>query len=174
MRTVGLERQSLFKKRHNSVLPKEIAPVKQSKEFSMDNKQRHLIYTLYRSKYINNTYKMNSTLQSIYKENLHLQKKIDHIRANGSGFIPKSRRNNSSRSRSPNKSQLSSRSTNSNSKFRGPNERKVVNHKRLDSSLNFQFEKKEAQRIDRENFNMAKRMISNPGMITGKDTEFAF
>lgn len=54
MRAHGLDGRG----RHGSVQP-PTRTVKQSKEFSIDRDHQYKIYTLYKSKYINNTYKLN-------------------------------------------------------------------------------------------------------------------
>lgn len=88
---------------------------------------------------------------------MKLYNKMEEIKQKGSGFMPPKEPKHTM------KSQLSGRS--SSSKFRGPNEHKLLEQRSLHSSKNFNFMKAEAQRIDRDNFEMAKRMLVNPGAI---------
>lgn len=81
----------------------------------------------------------------IYRKNLNLQKKLDEIKMRGTGISFWGEGRGTKTSKSPRR-RFSSR-------LRGPNEQGIlhVKHNVNNESLNFHYQRKEAQRIDVEN-----------------------
>ena len=132
-----------------------------SKKYILDNKSQQDRANLYKSKYVNNTFRLNEEMTRVFKDNISLQAKINHIQMKGAGNIPTPRQDQ----------QIRSVSTKRN--FVGKNEMSLI-MSRQKPSLNYHSKVREAQRIDTENCNLAKRVVNLHGSIQKKSFDRDF